>query len=428
LSHSRKIAVIGLGYVGLPVAVAFASKEPVIGYDINPKRINDLKRGLDANHEVSPDSLANARLTLTYDKSLLAHADFYIVTVPTPSDGAHKPDLSHLYKACELVGSQLKRNDIVVFESTVYPGATQEECIPLLEHSSKLKAGLDFSVGYSPERINPGDKIHTFSKVVKVVSALDPVTLDIISEVYGSVIEAGVYRASEIKVAEAAKVIENTQRDLNIALMNELAIICERLQISTMDVINAAKTKWNFLPFQPGLVGGHCIGVDPYYLTYKAKQLGYRPEVILAGRRINDGMGKYIADQTVKQMIHLGSKVKESRVAILGLTFKENCHDIRNSKVIDVINELSSFGIEILVHDPIADKDEALKEYDIELTAWEDLVDLDAMVVCVGHEFYKKQSVEDYFEKFNANRLLIDVKSIFDKDDFLNVGVKIWQV
>lgn len=428
MSHQRKIAVIGLGYVGLPVAVAFGLKETVVAYDINPKRINDLKRGEDTNGEVSREQLASAKLSLTHDKALLAEADFYIVTVPTPSDGAHKPDLSHLYKACELVGSQLKRNDIVVFESTVYPGATQEECIPLLEHASKLKAGLDFAVGYSPERINPGDKIHTFSQVTKVVSALDPATLDIISEVYGSVVTAGVYRASDIKVAEACKVIENTQRDLNIALMNELAMICERMQINTMDVINAAKTKWNFMPFQPGLVGGHCIGVDPYYLTYKAKQLGYRPEVILAGRRINDSMGKYIADQTVKQLIHLGSKVKEARVGILGLTFKENCKDLRNSKVIDVINELDSFGLRILIHDPIADKEEAFKEYDIELNAWEDMVDLDAIVVCVGHQYYKQQSVEEYFDKFNANRLLIDVKSIFDKDNFLNAGIHIWQL
>ncbi|HRE31341.1 MAG TPA: nucleotide sugar dehydrogenase, partial [Candidatus Berkiella sp.] len=334
IHHQRKIAVIGLGYVGLPVAVAFGLKTPVVGYDINPKRINELNRGIDVNEEVSSALLAQTQLTLTYDTLLLQPCDFYIVTVPTPSDGAHIPDLSHLQKACELVGSQLKRNDIVVFESTVYPGATQEVCIPLLEHASKLKAGLDFSVGYSPERINPGDHVHTFSKVTKVVSALDPATLDTISEVYSSVMDADVYRAPEIKVAEAAKVIENTQRDLNIALMNELAMICERMKINTMDVINAAKTKWNFMPFQPGLVGGHCIGVDPYYLTYKAKQLGYRPEVILAGRRINDSMGKYVADQTVKQLIQLGSRVKEARVGILGLTFKENCRDLRNSKVI----------------------------------------------------------------------------------------------
>ncbi|MGE3320261.1 MAG: nucleotide sugar dehydrogenase [Candidatus Berkiella sp.] len=428
LSYQRKIAVIGLGYVGLPVAVAFALKQPVVGFDINAKRINDLNNGIDVNGEVKETLLKEARLTLTNDKSLLAEADFYIVTVPTPSDGTHKPDLSHLYKACELVGSQLKRNDIVVFESTVYPGATQEECIPLLEHASKLKAGLDFSVGYSPERINPGDQVHTFCNVTKVVSALDPATLDIISEVYGAVIEAGVYRAPEIKVAEAAKIIENTQRDLNIALMNELAMICERMQINTLDVINAAKTKWNFMPFMPGLVGGHCIGVDPYYLTYKAKQLGYRPEVILAGRRINDGMGKYIADQTVKRLIQLGSRVKEARVGILGLTFKENCKDLRNSKVIDVINELLSFGVEILVHDPIADKDEALKEYDIELVNWDDMVDLDAIVVCVGHSFYKSQTVETYLDKFNAMRLLVDVKTIFDKEQFLHAGVPIWQL
>lgn len=428
MSHQRRIAVIGLGYVGLPVAVAFALKAPVVAYDINAKRISELSRGIDSNGEVASDVLAQAQLTFTTDKSSLQDCDFYIVTVPTPSDGAHKPDLHYLYKACELVGSLLKRDDIIVFESTVYPGATQEECIPLLEHASKLKAGLDFAVGYSPERINPGDKVHTFSQVTKVISALDPVTLDIIAEVYSEVIEAGVYRAPEIKVAEAAKVIENTQRDLNIALMNELAMICERLQINTLDVINAAKTKWNFMPFQPGLVGGHCIGVDSYYLTYKAKQLDYRPEVILAGRRINDSMGKYIADQTVKQLIHLGSMVKNCRVGILGLTFKENCRDLRNSKVIDVINELQSFGVEILVHDPIADRDEAQKEYDIELVNWDDMVDVDALVVCVGHQYYKNVSVDDFLERFNACRLLVDVKSIFSRDDFLHAGIQVWQL
>lgn len=428
MSHQRRIAVIGLGYVGLPVAVAFGLKAPVFAYDINSKRVSELSRGIDVNSELAPEVLEQAQITFTSDKSLLQDCDFYIVTVPTPSDGAHKPDLRYLYKACELVGSLLERDDIVVFESTVYPGATQEECIPLLEHASKLKAGLDFAVGYSPERINPGDKVHTFSQVTKVVSALDPETLDIISEVYGEVIKAGVYRAPEIKVAEAAKVIENTQRDLNIALMNELAMICERMQINTMDVINAAKTKWNFMPFQPGLVGGHCIGVDSYYLTYKAKQLGYRPEVILAGRRINDSMGKYVADQTVKQLIHLGSMVKNCRVGILGLTFKENCRDLRNSKVIDVINELQSFGVEILVHDPIACRDEAQKEYDIELMNWDDIVDVDALVVCVGHQYYKNLSVDDFLERFNNCRLLVDVKSIFGREEFLHAGIRVWQL
>lgn len=428
MSHQRNIAVIGLGYVGLPVTVAFGRVGHVIGFDINAKRINELKKGIDITQEVSSQELIRCDILFTNDKSFLQNADFFIVTVPTPSDGTHKPDLTFLHKACEILGPYLKTNDVVVFESTVYPGATQEESIPLLERASHLKAGVDFSIGYSPERINPGDKINTFTQVVKVVSALDAETLDIIADVYATVIQAGIYRSPSIKVAEAAKIIENTQRDLNIALMNELAIICERMGIDTQDVINVAKTKWNFLPFQPGLVGGHCIGVDPYYLTYKAKQLGYRPEVILAGRRINDGMGKYIADQTVKQMIHLGSKVKGSRVAILGLTFKENCRDLRNSKVIDVINELHSYGIELYVHDPIADKDEALKEYDIELIDWEEIIDVDAIVLCVAHQAYQELSVEEFSEKFDTLRLIIDVKSILDKESFTHHNIHIWRL
>jgi UDP-N-acetyl-D-galactosamine dehydrogenase len=419
---------MGLGYVGLPVAIAFGLKEQIIGFDINVKRIADLKRHVDVTGEVSSDILSQAKILYTTDPLQLEQADFFIVTVPTPSDGAHKPDLSFLQRACEILGPHLKTNDIVVFESTVYPGATQEECIPLLERHSKLKVGVDFSVGYSPERINPGDKVHTFEKVTKVISALDPLTLDTIADVYGSVVQGGVYRAPSIKVAEASKVVENTQRDLNIALMNELAIICEKMNIDTQDVINTAKTKWNFSPFQPGLVGGHCIGVDPYYLTYKAKQLGYRPEVILAGRRINDGMGKYIADQTVKKLIHMGSKVNGAKVAILGLTFKENCKDLRNSKVIDVINELQSFGVELLVHDPIADKDEALKEYDIELLDWDEILDVDAFVVCVAHHEYRELSAEDFSAKFDNCRLVVDVKAIFDRESFANTGIQIWRL
>ncbi len=429
MGHQRKIAVIGLGYVGLPVAVAFGMQSnPIIGFDSNPKRINDLKKGFDHNQEISAEELNKAQIQFTHEKQALSAADFYIVCVPTPNDGAHKPDLSFLYNACEILGPFLKPNDIVVFESTVYPGATQEECIPVLERFAKLKAGVDFSVGYSPERINPGDKKHSFSQVTKIISALDPETTDLIAQVYGSVIKAGVYRAPNIKVAEAAKLIENTQRDLNIALMNELAIICEKMNIDTQEVINAAKTKWNFLPFQPGLVGGHCIGVDPYYLSHKAKQLGYRPEVILAGRRINDGMGKYVADQTVKQMIHLGSRIKGAKVGILGLTFKENCRDIRNTKVVDVINELQSFGIDILVHDPIADKEEAYKEYEIELMEWDDIFDVDALVLCVAHTYYRELTAENYAEKFDNNRLIVDVKSILDKEAFRNVDVNIWRL
>lgn len=428
VSHNRKIAVIGLGYVGLPVAVAFGLKSHVIAFDINSKRIAELNKCIDVTGEVTNEELSATNIFFTSEKTDLSDADFFIVTVPTPSDGAHRPDLSFLYKACEIIGPHLKVNDIVVFESTVYPGATQEECIPVLERFSHLKAGVDFSVGYSPERINPGDKIHTISNVVKIVSALDPETLDIVSQVYGSIVTAGIYRSPSIKVAEAAKVVENTQRDLNIALMNELAIICEKMNIETIDVINAAKTKWNFLPFLPGLVGGHCIGVDPYYLTYKAKQLGYRPEVILAGRRINDGMGKYIADQTVKQLIHLGSSVKGAKVAILGLTFKENCRDLRNSKVIDIINELSSFGVELFVHDPIADKDEAIKEYDIELVDWEDIIDMDAIVLAVAHQHYREMSAEQYAQILDLNRLIIDVKSVLDKEAFSQVDIRVWRL
>lgn len=428
LPHQRKIAVIGLGYVGLPVAVAFGQKSQVVAFDINQKRIQDLKRGIDINGEVQPAELKTADLILTTDKNILEKANFYIVTVPTPSDGAHKPDLSFLANACEIIGAHLKVNDIIVFESTVYPGATQEECIPLLERFSQLKAGVDFSVGYSPERINPGDKEHTFTTTMKVVSALDPETLDIIAEVYGSVIKGGIYRAPNIKVAEACKVIENTQRDLNIALMNELAIICERMNIDTHDVINAARTKWNFSYFRPGLVGGHCIGVDPYYLTYKAKQLGYRPEVILAGRRINDGMGKYIADQTVKKMILAGGCVKGAKVAVLGLTFKEDCKDLRNSKVIDVINELNSFGIELYVHDPLADKDEALKEYDIELLDWEEIMEVNAIVICVAHQAYRELTCEAFAEKLGATRIIVDVKAILDKERFSHFGIDVWRL
>ncbi|MBS0290721.1 MAG: nucleotide sugar dehydrogenase [Proteobacteria bacterium] len=427
VTHQRKIAVIGLGYVGLPVAVAFGSVSPVLAFDINPKRIAELKRGIDVTQEISAQAL-QGKINFTCEKEALNHADFYIICVPTPSDDTHKPDLNALYKACEIVGPYLKANDIVVFESTVYPGATQEECIPVLERYSKLKAGVDFSIGYSPERINPGDKVHTLSQIVKVVSALDHETLEIVAQVYGSIIKAGVYRAPNIKVAEACKVIENTQRDLNIALMNELALICDKLNIDTQEVIKAAKTKWNFMPFQPGLVGGHCIGVDPYYLAYKAKQLGYRPEVILAGRRINDNMGKYIADQTVKQMIHLGSRVKDAKVAVFGLTFKENCRDIRNTKVIDVIDELQSFGINVLLHDPIADKEEALKEYDLELLEWDEVIDVDAVVLCVAHQQYCALTAEAFAEKFDNTRLIIDVKAILNKEDFAAVDIQVWQL
>jgi UDP-N-acetyl-D-galactosamine dehydrogenase len=423
----RKIAVIGLGYVGLPVAAAFAKKQPVIAYDINPKRIQELQDGFDFAHDVDSALLKNPNLIFTNEKAMLAQADFFIATVPTPSDATHKPDLQFLYSACQTMGSYLKVDDIVVFESTVYPGATQEECIPLLEHYSKLKAGIDFCVGYSPERINPGDKNNTFESIVKLVSAQNPETLEIVASVYEIVVNQ-VVRVPNIKVAEASKLLENTQRDLNIALMNELAIICHKMNIETQDVINAAKTKWNFMPFQPGLVGGHCIGVDPYYLTYKAKQLGYRPEVILAGRRINDNMGKYIAEQTVKKMIHEGSRVKNARVGVLGITFKENCRDIRNSKVIDVIHELETFGIHVLVHDPVADKADTLKEYDIELNDWEEIQDVDALVLCVPHHFYTECHAETFAEKLIHSRVFVDVKACLNAESMTNYDVHVWRL
>lgn len=427
MSQDRKVAVVGLGYVGLPVAVAFARQSPVIGFDINAIRINELKRGYDNTHEVSADLLLNPNITFTADSALISAADFYIVTVPTPIDNANKPDLSCLYQACKIIGAILKPEDIVVFESTVYPGVIEEECLPLLERHSKLIAGIDFGVGYSPERINTGDKQHTFENITKVIAALDPLTLEIIATVYGKVVRS-LYRAPSIKVAEAAKVIENTQRDLNIALMNELAILFKKMDIDTHEVLECAKTKWNFFSFEPGLVGGHCIGVDPYYLTYKAKQLGYRPEVILAGRRINDGMGKVIADETVKKLILKGAKILGAKVAILGLTFKENCRDLRNSKVIDVINELKSFGVDLLLHDPIADFDEALKEYDLELSEWDDIHDVDALVLCVAHKQYRELSAQDYNNKLNRNKLIMDVKSILNRDDFGDYGVDIWRL
>ena len=384
MSHRRKIAVIGLGYVGLPVAAAFArAGSPVVGFDIDQTRILELKAGQDRTREVETSDLKLASLSFTSETAAVKASDFFIVTVPTPIDGARRPDLGAMFGASRMVGASLKRGDIVVYESTVYPGAVEEECVPILEQCSGLKAGADFNVGYSPERINPGDKQHRFESIVKVVSAQNPETLDVVAKVYGSVVTAGIHRAPSIKVAEAAKVIENTQRDLNIAFMNELSLIFQALNIDTGDVLAAARTKWNFLPFQPGLVGGHCIGVDPYYLTYKAEMLGYHPEVILAGRRINDNMGKFIAEQTIKQMIRNGNPVKEAKVNVLGLTFKEDVPDLRNSHVVDVINELKSYGVQVFVHDPVTDPREASHEYGLELVPWEHLPMAEAMVAIV---------------------------------------------
>ncbi len=425
----RKVSVIGLGYVGLPVAVAFGRHAPVIGFDINVLRLEELTAGYDRTGEVTAADLAAADVTYTNDYEVLAQADFHIVAVPTPVDDAHQPDLTPVEKASESVARALKRGDIVVYESTVYPGVTEEICVPILERLSGLRCGEDFTVGYSPERINPGDKEHTFTKIRKVVSGQDAATLEVVAAVYGAVVEAGVFKASSIKVAEAAKVIENTQRDLNIALMNELALLFEKMGIDTLDVLQAAGTKWNFLPFKPGLVGGHCIGVDPYYLTYKAEQLGYSPQVILAGRRINDGMGRFIAQRTIKEMIHAGVNILGSQVTVLGLTFKENCPDLRNSRVIDVIQELREFGIEVQVCDPQADVAEALEEYGISLVPFVELKPADAVIVTVAHQQFTSLSIADYQSLLRSSPpVLIDVKGVVNRNAALMAGMRFWRL
>src|SRR5438067_3168916 len=381
------VAVVGLGYVGLPVAVAFGRERPTIGYDLSKKRIENLRHHVDATGEVSTaDLLAARQLRASSHPGELAEADFVIAAVPTPINAARQPDLAPLESASETVGRYMKRGATVVYESTVYPGATEEVCVPILERSSGMRWKQDFHVGYSPERINPGDKEHTFTRILKIVSGDDAETLEKVAELYASVVKAGVYKASSIRVAEAAKVIENTQRDLNIAFVNELAIIFERMGIDTHEVLQAAGTKWNFLKFQPGLVGGHCIGVDPYYLTHKAELAGYHPEVILAGRRINDGMGSYVARKAVQQMIHAGRNIFGARVNVLGLTFKENCKDIRNSKVADILRELAEFGVQTFVHDPEADAAEAMHEYGVRLCSWGELPAADAVVPAVAHQ------------------------------------------
>ena len=386
--HSRKVSVIGLGYVGLPVAVAFGNQQQAIGFDINAARIAELKNGRDSTLEVEPDELRAADILFTSDPADIRRADFHIVAVPTPIDSAKRPDLTPVLKASETVGAQLKAGDIVVYESTVYPGATEEDCVPVLERCSGLTCGKDFFVGYSPERINPGDKEHTFTKITKVVSGQNAEILEIVAQVYESVVTAGVHRAPTIKVAEAAKVIENTQRDLNIALMNELALIFHRMDIDTRDVLAASGTKWNFLKFDPGLVGGHCIGVDPYYLTHKAQTTGYIPQVILAGRSINDDMGEFVASQTIKRMINAGTLIKGSIVTVLGFTFKENVPDLRNTRVIDIVTALQSYGVNVQIHDPYASTEQAHEEYGVSLLAEDKLLAADAVVFAVPHQAY----------------------------------------
>ncbi len=423
------VAVIGLGYVGLPLAVAFGKRYRTIGYDMSERKVASYRDYIDPTGEVGSEDLRAARqLSVTSDPSALSEADFIVVAVPTPVDEAHQPDFSPLVGASETAGRHLKPGAIVVFESTVYPGATEEVCIPVIERNSGKTWKKDFFVGYSPERINPGDKERTLTRITKVVSGDTPQTLDRVEELYGSVIDAGVYRASSIKVAEAAKVIENTQRDLNIALMNELAIIFERIGIDTLEVLQAAGTKWNFLPFRPGLVGGHCIGVDPYYLTHKADMLGYHPQVILAGRRINDGMGKFVAEQTVKHMIRNGSCVKGAHVIVLGLTFKENCPDLRNSRVIDVIREIESFGALVHVHDPIADSHEAREHYGVELEPWERLPKAHAIVAAVAHREYLERPLAELTAKLAPGGAFIDVKSQFDRAALQALGSVVWRL
>lgn len=423
------IAVIGLGYVGLPLAVEFGKKFKTLGFDLSAEKVAAYARHVDPTGEVSSEDLrAATQLRCSTDPAIIGEADFIVVAVPTPVDDAHQPDFTPLVKSSESVGKHIKRGAIVVYESTVYPGATEEVCIPIIEKHSGMKWKQDFFVGYSPERINPGDKERTVTKIVKVVSGDTPETLDRVAQVYGSVITAGVYPASSIKVAEAAKVIENTQRDLNIALMNELSVIFHRIGIDTLEVLKAAGTKWNFLPFRPGLVGGHCIGVDPYYLTHKAEMLGYTPQVILAGRRINDSMGKYVAEQTVKQMIANDLSVKGAPVIVLGMTFKENCPDIRNSKVIDVVRELQSFGVEVLVHDPIASSAECEHEYGVSLTPWDALPKAAAIVAAVSHKEYAEMGVRGLLEKLVPGGVFTDVKSAFSAAELEAAGMRPWRL
>ena len=427
--QARSIAVVGLGYVGLPIAVAFGKQGPVVGFDINKAKIAELRRGVDRTGEVSTADLKASQVQYTWEPAELKAADFIIVAVPTPINEALQPDFTALQKSSELIGSNLAPGTIVVYESTVYPGATEEVCLPILEKMSGMKAGIDFKIGYSPERINPGDKEHTLERIIKVVSAQDAESLEIVAKTYETVVKAGIHRASSIKVAEAAKVIENTQRDLNIALMNELALIFHRLGIDTKSVLEAAGTKWNFLRFSPGLVGGHCIGVDPYYLTAKAESVGYHPQVILSGRRINNGMGKFVAEQTMKLLSQLPRPVNELKVAVLGLTFKENVPDLRNSKVPDIINELREYGVQVVVHDPIAESEEAVHEYGIKLVDLKQIKDVDGVIVAVAHRGFLEMGLSELLKPLRDQKsgVLIDVKSIFDPSKVPS-SIKYWRL
>jgi len=425
----EKISVVGLGYVGLPLAVAFAKKTDVIAYDISEEKVNTYKNGTDVTCEVGNTAVQQSAAVFTSDESMLKQAKFHIVAVPTPINHDKAPDLYPVESASHTVGRNLTKGSIVVFESTVYPGVTEEICIPILEKDSGLKCGIDFKVGYSPERINPGDKVHRLESIVKVVSGMDEESLDVVAKVYEMIIDAGVHRATSIKVAEAAKVIENSQRDINIAFMNELSIIFNYMGIDTKEVLEAAGTKWNFLKFTPGLVGGHCIGVDPYYLTYKAQTLGYLSKLILTGRRINDNMGQYLAEQTVKTMIKQGIKVNGAKVALFGITFKENCPDARNTKVIDVINVLKEYCVEVVVVDPVADAEDVKQTYNIELTDTNNIGKIDSCIFCVGHTEFLNLDMDEFKKYYRQDsKILIDVKGIFNKDEMIENGYKYWRL
>ena len=431
VNGKEKLSLVGLGYVGMPIAVAFARKIKVVGFDLNAAKIDLYKSGVDPTNEVGDDVIKNTTVEFTADPSRLKEAKFHIVAVPTPVNDDHTPDLTPVEGASRILGQNLTRGSIVVFESTVYPGVTEDICVPILEKESGLKCGVDFKIGYSPERINPGDKVHRLETITKIVSGMDAETLDEVAHIYELVVEAGVYRAESIKVAEAAKVIENSQRDINIAFMNELSIIFNKMGIDTKSVLSAAGTKWNFLKFQPGLVGGHCIGVDPYYLTYKAEQLGYHSQIILSGRRINDDMGKYVAENLVKNLIKADIPVKSAKVAILGFTFKENCPDTRNTKVIDIYKELGEYGITPIVVDPAADADEAKRLYGITFETMDVVKDMDAVIVAVAHNQFtdfSKEKISQFFNPENDRKVFMDIKGIFNRKEFLTDDYLYWRL
>ena len=429
VNGEEKISLVGLGYVGMPIAVAFARKVKVVGYDLNQKKIELYKSGIDPTNEVGDDVIKNTTVEFTSDETKLREAKFHIVAVPTPVHDDHTPDLTPVEGASKILGRNLTKGSIVVYESTVYPGVTEDVCIPILERESGLKCGVDFKIGYSPERINPGDKVHRLETIVKIVSGMDDESLDEIAKVYELVVEAGVHRASAIKVAEAAKVIENSQRDINIAFMNELSIIFNKLGIDTKSVLEAAGTKWNFLKFYPGLVGGHCIGVDPYYLTYKAEQVGYHSQVILSGRRINDDMGKYVAENVVKSLIKSGKPVMNAKVAILGFTFKENCPDTRNTKIFDIVKELREYGIEPIIADPTADAEEAKHLYGVEFVDIATIKNMDAVVLAVAHTEFASFSMNDIDSFFGkGQKVLLDIKGLLNRKEYENAGYLYWRL